>query len=548
MRRRGWSSFAGAGALSVVTAWTGAAVASSGIDSPDVGVVQMGRGSAWLVRADDPVAVYMNPAAIAFQATSLHLGGQLLVENRCFTREGAGGQPVDPAPNVAGPGTPASAATGTPPPAAVCSAAPPFPVPQLGAVFRVSNELALGFALVTPHAYGSNSWPETLNYTNKFGIASTQASSQRYLLESASSLILYNTFSIAYAPLENLSFGAGFIWGIATADFVNFDQLVATASTPTYTGDTASNDVKAEFKGKDLFVPGVVVSALWSPAKNIDLSAWYHWQGAVNINGDLTLTTNYFTSVGALNPTPCPAPQKAGCNVTSAPGAGSLDLQIPMEAKLGFRFHQPRADPDRVPGWASAPGRKVRDPLSQDVFDVEVDFTWAHNSEVQNLNLAFKPGIPVVGAGGATVPSDANITHNWKDVLGVRVGADYAVVPNVLSLRTGGFFESKGVDDKYLNVDFDLAQKIGVSGGLTVRTGPVDISVAYAHTFFGTLDNGGAGGVYSLAGSNAACSSANAVPTTTNVSPGCYRSYQAVNGGNLKASLNEAGLAGTIHF
>ena len=119
---------------------------------------------------------------------------------------------------------------------------------------------------------------------------------------------------------------------------------------------------------------------------------------------------------------------------------------------------------------------------------------------MQNLNLTFNPGAPVVGGGGvkAAIPSDASIAHNWKDVLGVRLGADVAVVPNVLSLRTGGFFESKGVDDKYLNIDFDLAQKIGVSGGLTVRLGPVDTSIAYAHTFFGTLDNGGVGGVYLL--------------------------------------------------
>ena len=28
--------------------------------------------------------------------------------------------------------------------------------------------------------------------------------------------------------------------------------------------------------------------------------------------------------------------------------------------------------------------------MSQDLFDVEVDFTWAHDSEVQNLNLTFQ--------------------------------------------------------------------------------------------------------------------------------------------------------------
>jgi long-chain fatty acid transport protein len=546
---------AGTAAGAVITAWAGAAAASSGIESPDGGVVQSGRGGAWLARADDPVAVFYNPAAMAFQATSVHLGAQLLIQNRCFSRVDVNGQPVSPANGVAGPGAPANAANGTPPPAAVCSDAPPFPAPQLGAVFRLSPEWAIGLALVTPHAYGSNSWPETLPYTNRFGIMCTtsgttacaQASPQRYLLETAKSLILYPTFSVAFAPLENLSFGAGFVWGIATADFINFTDSAATQSTAMYTGDYAQNDVKAEFKGKDLFVPGFVLSALWSPSSNLDLTAWYHFQDAIKFTGDLTLTTGYFNQAAAVNATPCAKGQPANCNITNAPGAGTLGLNIPMEAKLGLRFHLPRKDPDKVPGWASAPGRKVRDPMSQDVFDIEVDFTWAHDSEVQNLDLSFKPGIAIKGAPpGTTVPSDASIPHNWKDVLGIRLGADVNVVPNILALRAGGFFESKGQDDQYLNIDFDLAQKIGVAGGATVRAGPVDLSVSYSHTFFGTLDNGGKGSIYALAGSGSAAGCGG--PTTTNVGPGCYRSFQPINGGSLRESLNELGLSATAHF
>jgi hypothetical protein len=549
MRRRGWASFAGAGAFAVLTAGAGAAAASSGIDSPDSGVEQSGRGSAWLARADDPVAVFFNPAAIAFQATSVHVGTQLLFQNRCFTREGANGQPVAPVSTISPPGTAPASGVGVPPPAEVCSAGGAFPNPQLGAVFRITNDFALGLALVAPHAAGNNSWPEALPYVNKFLFPAFQPSPQRYLLTGGNSLIIYPTLSIAYAPLENLSFGAGFVWGIATVDFTNFTQGIATMPTAMNTSDNASGDVKAELQGKDLFVPGVVVSALWSPARMLDVSAWYHWQDAIKFQGDLALTSLYFTSSGARNTTPCTGLQGPLCNVTVAPGAGAFEFQIPMEAKLGFRLHLPRKEPDRVPGWASAPGRKVRDPLSQDIFDLEVDFTWAHNSEMQNIDLSFpsSPSIKFNGGGGAVVPSNADIPHDWKDVLGVRVGGDVVVVPNVLTLRTGGFFESAGQSAQYLNVDFDLAQKIGVSGGATLRLGVVDLSVAYAHTFYGTLDNGGKGSIYALAGSGSAAGCTGG-PTTQNVGPGCYRSFQSVNGGSLRESLNEMGLSGTVHF
>jgi long-chain fatty acid transport protein len=165
--------------------------------------------------------------------------------------------------------------------------------------------------------------------------------------------------------------------------------------------------------------------------------------------------------------------------------------------------------------------------------------TWAHNSVVDVLQIRFRgdpslPGerIPVKGT-PASVPPNADIPHHWKDVLGLRLGGDYVVLPARLALRAGVFFETKGQDDEWLNPDFHLGEKIGVSGGGTVRVGPVDISLAYQHTFFGALDNGGKGKVKALSGA------ANA--------PG-YRSYQSVNGGRLESSLNEIALGGTVRF
>jgi long-chain fatty acid transport protein len=184
---------------------------------------------------------------------------------------------------------------------------------------------------------------------------------------------------------------------------------------------------------------------------------------------------------------------------------------------------------------------------------------------VQDLGLSFHSNPPVAGqvntnnciatTGGCIggVPTNGGIPHHWKDVFGVRVGGDFVVLPNMLSLRAGGFYESKGVDDAYLNLDFDEAEKVGVSGGLTFRAGPVDISAGYAHTFYGTLNNNGNGQVYGLSGdgtgaSMGACGTKPAMnPTPTNV-PGCFRSYQNVNGGILTSQINEFGLAGTVHF
>jgi long-chain fatty acid transport protein len=231
-----------------------------------------------------------------------------------------------------------------------------------------------------------------------------------------------------------------------------------------------------------------------------------------------------------------------------------VKLNIPMEAKLGIRYHMLRKEPPPRPSWAEKPERRVRDPLSEDWFDVELDFTWANNSAVQDMELTFKPGIAIndgTKSGVGEVPKNGNIPRKWRDVFGVRAGGDVVVVPNRLSLRTGGFFETKGQDDAYLNIDFNLAWKAGVGGGATVRVGPVDISVGYQHTFFGTLDNGGKGSVYALSGDASGTTGPSPVCNkykSAGYGPGCFRSWQAVNGGKLEQSMNEFGLAASARF
>ncbi len=565
MGRRRWSRLAGVAAGMAMVGGATEASASSGIDSPESGVAQMGRGSAWVARADDPLAVYFNPAAMAFQATSVHVGAQLMMMSRCFERLGppaAGaktGTPIAPDSSIPPPLLPGQPQLGDGsvlPSDKVCSPATPFPNPQLAGVWRVADRVAIGLAVVAPHASGANSWPETLPYTSSFGNAGVMPSPQRYLLTSSNALIIYPTFSVAYAPLENLSFGAGFTWGIGTVDFTTFTESVSPAPGNTMPTDHSTNDVKAELKAKDLFIPGIVLSALWMPTSNLDVAAWFKWSDALHASTDLNLTSLYWKSSGVLNTQPCPA-TSPNCNITNTPSAGTVSFQIPMEAKLGLRFHQPRKDVAKRPGWANVPGRKVRDPMSEDVFDIELDFTWANNSAVQNLDLNFHPGICInagVGQCIGQVPANGSIPHNWKDVVGVRLGSDVVVVPNVLSLRAGGFYETKGVDDAYLSLDFDLAQKIGASGGATVRLGPIDVSVGFQHTFYGVLNNGGNGSIYALSGdaSNATVKNgpcgADPVKNGPMVGPGCFRSYQSVNGGILTASLNEVGLSGTAHF
>lgn len=549
MKRTGWSALASVGAGVSLMAWVGTASASSGLDSPDSGVVQGGRGSAALARSDDPLAAYFNPAAMAFQASGVHLGAQALFPKKCYTRLGLDGKPVTPDAGIPAPGAKADPALGTPAGPKnpeVCGDTHFFPNPQLGATFRITNRFAIGVAVVAPHAAGKTEWPESLEYTGNFGDL-TQPAPQRYLLISADSIIVNPTISVAFAPTDNLSFGAGFIWGIASVKFTNFTELV---SPPRIAGDigdhavTASGDIRASINAKDLIIPGFVLSALWMPTKNLDVAAWFKWQDALKASTNLDLESKYWKASGARNDAPCVDPEPKGCNITKKQDAGTIKFAIPMEAKIGLRYHHARAPGGPQPSWITKnPERKIRDPLSEDLFDLELDFTWANNSVNENLELRFKKDILVNGAGGGKVPLNGDIPHKWKDVVGVRLGGDFVAIPNRLAVRAGGWFETQGVDASYLNLDFNLAAKGGVSGGATVRVGPVDISAMYQHTFYATLDNGGKGNVHALSGD----ASTDHCPIIDGVKT-CSRSQLAVNGGVLKSSIDEFGLAGTIRW
>jgi long-chain fatty acid transport protein len=487
--------------------------ASNGLEVPDAGVLQVGRGGAWVARADDPMAAYMNPAAMSFQATSIHVGTHLMIQQGCFTRLGPDGQPVSP-----GPAIPQADAPKDP----VCTTSI-FPNPQLAAVYRISDRWAVGLAVLGPHAAGSASWPEEIDYTTQTGLARTQPAPNRYIITDQSAVLVYPTLSVSYAPLPELSFGAGFVWGFAAAEFTTFTESI---SGP---GDDFTRDVKAVLSAKDLFVPGFVLGANWGVTRYLDFGAWYRWSDAIRARTELELTSSYWLGGGTRNESPCPESDPR-CNITTDADAGELVFPIPMEAKLGLRFHLPLGESTVQPHWVQREAF-VRDPLTQDRFDIEVDLTWANNSAVQDIELTFDEGIAVKGTPGF-VPVNGNIPHDWRDVLGIRLGSDITAVPNLLALRLGGFFESKGARDELLNLDFHQGFKGGISGGATFRVWLVDIHAAYQHVFYGTLDNGGDGELRALSGD----------------ATSGYRSEQTVNGGSFEQSLDEVGLGATIRF
>lgn len=526
------------GALGV----TAPAAASNGFEFSEAGAEQFGRGGAWVARASDPLATLYNPAALATQASGVSLDVHVIFNKVCFARQNPDGSAAVVTLGATGDAKyPTDSTCNT-------NSGSPFPNPTLAVTYRATDKLGLGFYFGGPTMPGKTTYPETSDgiQNNKTW---TVPSTTRYLLVQQDGLILAPTLGAGYSVLDNLQVGAAFTWGMAPK--LQF-QNVATALDGSKRGikDDAQNDVKATLDAKDMFIPAVSIGALWAPSSNLDVGFNWRWSDDLKAKGEAHIEGPYYKNGKVQDAaTYCdPAGQRGSC-VDTPKGLTDLRIPQPMQARVGVRFHQPRAKAAHDPAAgevAQVATRRVRDPLADDQFDIELDLTWANNSRVDSLEIRFNADpvtrLPYFAEG--QVPKNADVPHEWKDVVGVRLGGDYVFIPNRVAARAGAWFETRGQDPAYANIDFVPAQRFGLTLGGTVRViDNFDIVVAGGHVFGSKLDNGGNGDVPALAGSGSSSYTSSKTGKAT-----AFRTANAVNGGWTQQSITVLSLGLNYRF
>jgi len=552
MRRALRASAAAAFTLSLLA--PGVARATGVMEFPDNGSEQEARGGAWVARASDPLATFYNPAGLAGQPTRLTLQANISTQGTCFTRVKAN--------NDTSQGDGVSGANSTVPPGGtypqVCQAGNWFPDPQLAFTYRLTDRIGLGIAVLGPSAVGNVSWPEFIN--------GTTPSPQRYMMISSNVVLLTPTIGIGWEPIDNLRVGASFIFGTApTIDFVNANPA-QNVNGVSVNDPSGVGDVRAELKAHDYFVPGFTVGSIWSPMPSLDVAAWYKYMAPINATGDVNTSVGYFTarnangdsSKVAQGSTSEPGCYTPGPGVTLQPLCGngnnaSVKVPLPMEAKLGVRYHMARSGVD--------PNPHLRDPMSQDVFDVEADLTWANDSAFDYLQIRF-PGTPggqgilPIPTTGGTLPPNADVRHHFSDVVGIRLGGDYNLLPDQLALRAGGFFETQAADPTYQNIDFDAASRFGFALGAQyrIRLGAekkhaLDFMAGYGHVFFANLSNTDPNGqgIPALTGEPCIGSGTPANGQCPG-GHGLYRTIWPINLGTITSSINVINVGASFSF
>lgn len=489
---------------------SGAARATNVMQFPDNGTEALGRGGAWVARATNPLATFYNPAGLAGQDTGV-LGNVHLVFNKvCFQRAGDGSR-------LALPPTPIAYGE-------VCNEnKAPTLLPALAAVFRATERLGIGLSVTAPAVYGKLKFPETQTVTNGFGADVELPTGGRYMLLESDGLALNTTLAAGFEVMPGLRVGGGFIWGFARYKLASAVESVKPAAEADGSYLDPLNDVRAEIDVADMFMPGFVLGALYSPMPMLDLGLSLRMQQGFDGHGDLELKANYWSPNG-INP----SPDVTRSEDTEADLA-HFRLPNPLELRLGARLHVPRKE--RVVELG-----QTRDPLADDVFDVELDLAYTRNSAFDAARLRFpnQPEIPVAGTPGY-VPENGDTSFNVEgDTVGLRLGGDVVILPAQLAVRAGGWYEPNAQNDKYANLAFLASQRIGLSLGAVYRVGPVDIEAGYLHVFFADVDNDGNGELRALSGDRA--------PPDQNRSP------YAVNGGRFSQSANIFSLGATARF
>jgi len=499
------------------------AFASSALEYPDNGTAQFSRGGAWLATATDPIAGYYNPAALATQATSFSLGMNLAFQSICFERKGPGGAEVGPSKGLTDQGLTYRE---------VCNANAGHPnaIPSVGFVWRAAERLGLGLTVVPPSSYGQVEWPDLQVVP---GREQPLPAPQRYLSLYTKGTILFPTLAAGYSITDQLHVGAGFVAGIA---ILEFRSMSISNVDPTNPIDQYTQDTRSRVRAKDLFVPGVVVSGLFEASSHLDLAAWYRYSDKIRAKGDLEVIAPYYNSAG-IRRAVCDDPTKGCAEVTRSEDqkgkdAAQVTLTLPMEARIGARWHMPRKATTRLEAESFRHDRfRVRDPLRDDLYDMELDLTWANNSAAEKTEIRFAEGINVLGLPG-TVPTNADRPTGFRDSFGVRLGMQWNALRNRAGLRLGSWLETSAVKKEYLSVTGVPAFRGGFGGGAVLRVQAVDLEAGYQHIWNGGLDNGGDGAQKAIAGSGSAD----------------HRSYHAVNGGSVRQHANVFSVGGVARF
>jgi long-chain fatty acid transport protein len=409
--------------LGVATA-AGPAFADGGYYSGTLGARAAGRGGAFVARADDITAVSFNPAGLAkLDGTIFQFGNRLSYNSYDFTRAPTVdyGQNGNPPPTV----TFDRVRNGT-------------PWQALEPLLGVASNLGLsgwGFALAAfaPPGVSKEEYPI--------------GGGQRYMMVSREAVIVDYAASAAWRYRD--VFGVG-----ATLEWISMPRLIYSLVIDGTTFRGAANPVSSQFdmlattNGSDPFTFNAILGAWFRPAPFLEI-------GLAGQVVPASMVAHSKLSVTALDPS-------LGDVTLTRNGSLANDvtvtLPLPLMARAGARYRH------------LAAGREV--------FDIELDVEYETWSRAKAFTVD-SGGLEATAMNVSIPIGKIEIQKQWRDTLGVKLGGDFALVPNRFTVRAGAFYETAVAPAAYANMDFPGGQRVGGSVGASLMLSHWEVALAY---------------------------------------------------------------------
>ncbi len=392
------------------------------------GARALGRAGAATARADDFSAVMLNPAGLARVGTTLlQLGNRVSYNRQVYTRMPT----LDWSDLDQG-------------------------VPRYVEFDPVHNNLPwqpLDPMMGVVSNLGLRHWGFALGVQAPAGVAKQRfpaSGGQRYMMLTREAQFLYYTASVAWKLRDIVGVGATFQW--IHVPTLRYELVVDATQFPGHVNPVSSElDMRASIESADPFTANAILGIWYRPLAAFELAASGQLVPAqVKAHGSLRIEP---VSTEIDDDVVLTRDGKAADDVT-------LTMPLPLSARVGVRY--------------------IHNVHHRERFDLELDLTYETWSVVQALIMDGN-GLEGELLGQRLDVGRIAIDKNWRDTIGVRVGGDFSLLPQRLTLRAGISYESAASKPAYANVDFLGARQLGASVGLSVYLRGLELALAYSH-------------------------------------------------------------------
>ncbi len=423
-----------------------ATASAGGLFVPGLGPQAQARAGAFVAKADDPTALFHNPAGFVKQTgTVVYIGANLLDFKLRYHRAGVYDATGE---NLAFEGQPYAWAEDESSPALGIGPLQAIPLIAVSTDFGLKLPVRFGIGFYAPHAYPEREFSPDYEFEADPNEAPPP---QRYDMMKQEALVALPSLAVAYRVNDKLDLGARVSWGygeLKATTYIwgirNYEEWVA-------------RDGVFDVDVNDKFVPAYGFGALFRPTPAFELGAAFHSKVSVEGKGTGNAVLGSDLGIGDQHEYIVPvADEYAVCGTGGVEGAlkACVNVNLPMMATLGGRYI-------------------LRDEAGAEKADVELDVRWENWSSASDIHVI------VDGQSGITgLPINESILrHGYQDVFSVRLGGAYALPmgANKLGLRAGVAYDTATAKKQYERVDMDGAARLTLGAGIAYELSKVRI-------------------------------------------------------------------------